>query len=133
MTDNNIVFNKEAKEYVPKKKKQEDEKSIVTTSTSNPQSIPSKTQENVVDGEDDKENQKNIQFNLSAEFTKKHWFDPNEHSFFVVEGMFIVNKIKINDSNAIPKEKRFDTKKSMETQVFNDEGLKWSDVNIIKK
>lgn len=76
---------------------------------------------------------KNIQFNLSAEFTKKHWFDPNEHSFFVAEGMFIVNKIKINDSNAIPKEKRFDTKKSMETQVFNDEGLKWSDVNIIKK
>lgn len=66
MSDNNIVFNKEAKEYVPKKKKQEEEKSIVTTSTSNPQSIPSKTQENVVDGEDDKENQKNIQFNLNA-------------------------------------------------------------------
>lgn len=76
---------------------------------------------------------KNIQFNLSAELTKKHWFEDNEHSLFEVEGMFTVNKIKINGTAPIPKEKRFDAKKKIEPQVFNDEGIKWSEVNVIRK
>lgn len=76
---------------------------------------------------------KNISFNLSAELTKKHWFADNEHSFFDVESMFTVNKIKINGISPIPKEKRFDAKKKIDSQVFNDEGLNWTDVNIIKK
>ncbi len=85
MSDNNIVFNKEAKEYVPKKKKQEEDKSIVTNTT-NPQSIPSKNQENEVDViEDDKENQKNIQFNLNAkEYVPKK---ETEISGYKIEGL----------------------------------------------
>jgi CarboxypepD_reg-like domain len=76
---------------------------------------------------------KNISFNLGAMLTKKHWFADNEHSLFEVESMFTVNKIKINGTSPIPKEKRFDAKKKIEPQVFNDEGLNWSEVNIIKK
>lgn len=76
---------------------------------------------------------KNIQFSLGAELTKKHWFDDNEHSIFEVEGLFSVNKIKINGTSPIPKEKRFDSSKKIESQVHNDEGLSWSNINIIKK
>lgn len=61
MSDSNIVFNKEAKVYVPKKKKQEEDKLTNT----NPQTIISNSE---VDKEnkEDEENQKNIQFNLNA-------------------------------------------------------------------
>ena len=57
--NNNIVFNKEAKEYVPKKKKQEEETKI-----------PEQKQQEIK--ENDKE-KKNIEFNLNAkEFVPKN-------------------------------------------------------------
>ena len=76
---------------------------------------------------------KNVYFNMSADFTKTHWFEPDEHSSFSIEGVFNVNKIKINGTQPITKEKRFVPSKKIEPQVFNDEKINWSDVNIIKK
>jgi hypothetical protein len=76
---------------------------------------------------------KNIQFNLTASLIKKHWFDPNEQSDFEIESIFTVNKLKLKANTLIPVAKRYDSSKKMETQIFNDENLKWSEVNIIKK
>lgn len=76
---------------------------------------------------------KNIQFNLTASLIKKHWFEPNEQSDFEIESIFTVNKLKLKSNSTIPLAKRFDSSKKMETQIFNDDNLKWSEVNIIKR
>lgn len=80
MSDNNIVFNKEAKEYVPKKKKVEDEK----ITTENVQSI---NKDQINDKQiEEKETTKNIQFNLNAKEyvpTKKE----NEIDGYKIEGL----------------------------------------------
>lgn len=76
---------------------------------------------------------KNIQYNVSINLTNKHWFKPNEHSDFVIEGVYTVNKMKVDNTSPIPVAKRFDAKKEMKTQVHNDDGLTWDGINIIKK
>lgn len=76
---------------------------------------------------------KNIQYNVNLNLTNRHWFKPNEHSNFEIEGVFIVNKINIGQPAAIPVAKRFTPKKEMKAQVFNDDGLSWEGLNIIKK
>lgn len=76
---------------------------------------------------------KNLQFNASVQLTKKHMFKSNEHSDLYIEGIFNINKIKVNTVNQIPLAKRFDAKKKMEEQIHNDEGITWSGLNIIKK
>ncbi len=76
---------------------------------------------------------KNIQVNISADLTKKHWFKENEHSTFEAEGIFNVNKLKTEKAIAIDPSKRFDSKKPLKDQVHNDEGNTWSGINIIKK
>ena len=76
---------------------------------------------------------KNIQYNVDIKLTNRHWFKPNEHSDFEIEGIFIANKIKIEQAPGVPYAKRFSAKKPMKDQVFNDDGLSWEGLNIIKK
>lgn len=76
---------------------------------------------------------KNIQYNISINLTNKHWFKANEHSDFVIEGVYTVNKMKIDNVSPIPVAKRFNPNKEMKTQVFNDDGISWEGINIIKK
>lgn len=76
---------------------------------------------------------KHIQYNVGINLSNKHWFKPDEHSNFAIEGVFTVNKLKIEDSTPVPAAKRFNPNKDMKTQVFNDENISWSDINIIKK
>lgn len=75
---------------------------------------------------------KNIWFNVEIELTNKHWFKPDEHSSFYIESVFTVNKTRIEQASAIPAAKRFKSNKDMKDQVFNDEGLTWDGINIIK-
>jgi hypothetical protein len=76
---------------------------------------------------------KNIWYNIEIELTNKHWFKPDEHSRFEIESVFTVNKTRIEQAAAIPVAKRFKSNKDMKDQVFNDEGLTWEGINIIKK
>jgi hypothetical protein len=76
---------------------------------------------------------KNIQYNININISNKHWFRPNEHSDFVIEGIYTVNKLKVENASPIPAEKRFDARKEMKDQVHNDEHITWEGINIIKK
>jgi hypothetical protein len=76
---------------------------------------------------------KNIQFNINVELVNRHWFKKNEHSLFEIEGAFIVNKTNVDNALQIPMAKRFNSKKDMKDQVFNDENISWEGLNIIKK
>jgi hypothetical protein len=70
---------------------------------------------------------------INLNLTKKHWFKPNEHSDFKIEQVFGVNKTLTESVNPISIKKRFNPKqKNIRSQVFNDENLKWEEVNIIK-
>lgn len=75
----------------------------------------------------------NFQYNIDIKLTNRHWFAPNEHSDFEIEQVFVVNKTKVDQATPIPANKRFDSKKDMPSQVFNDEGLSWEGLNIIKR
>jgi hypothetical protein len=82
MSSNNIVFNKEAKEYVPKKKKQEEEK---TTMNSNSEIQSSNIVQKIKKDEINEKEVKNIQFNLNAkEYIPKKESDNNGYK---IEGL----------------------------------------------
>jgi hypothetical protein len=76
---------------------------------------------------------KDIQFNIEVKLSNKHWFKPDEHSTFEIESVFTANKTKIDQPVSIPVAKRFKSNKDMKEQVYNDEGLTWEGINIIKK
>ncbi len=76
---------------------------------------------------------RNFQFDVSLKLTKKHMFSANEVSNFFIEGIFSVNKIKLENVAVIPVANRFDAKKKMEEQVHNDENITWEGLNIIKR
>lgn len=76
---------------------------------------------------------KNIQNHITLKLTNRNWFKPNEHSDFEIEQMFTVNEILIEKIKSIPPTKRFNGNKEMKSQVYNDEGLSWEGINIIKK
>ena len=75
----------------------------------------------------------NFQYNIDLKLTNRHWFAPNEHSDFEIEQVFVVNKTKVEKLDPIPANKKFDSKKDMSSQVFNDDGLSWEGLNIIKR
>lgn len=76
---------------------------------------------------------KNIQNNITLKLTNRHWFKPDEHSDFEIEQVFTVNEISIEKIKSIAPAKRFNGNKEMKSQVYNDEGLSWEGINIIKK
>ena len=59
-------------------------------------------------------------------------FSKNDNSSFDIEGVLAVNKLKTSAPSPVELTKRFSVKKKPEEQVFNDQGLTWSEVNIIK-
>ena len=63
----------------------------------------------------------------------KNMFQENEHSDFGINWVFSVNKFELDNPVPIPLDKRFNSETEFETQVFNDIGLSWSEINIIKK
>lgn len=75
----------------------------------------------------------NIQNNIVLKLTNRHWFRADEHSDFEIEQVFTVNETRIEKTQAIPVAKRFIANKEMQTQVYNDEGIRWEGINIIKK
>lgn len=71
---------------------------------------------------------------IDIHLTNKHWFEPNEHSLFQIEQVFGVIKTVPEGVNPIPVNKRFKAdNKDLKAQVYNDENLKWEDVNIIRR
>ncbi|CAN5565177.1 hypothetical protein BH11BAC2_BH11BAC2_04140 [soil metagenome] len=76
---------------------------------------------------------KNLQFNIDVKIERKYMFKANEHGDFYAEGIFSINKITVGNVSMIPVEKRYTTKKKMEEQVHNDNGITWNGMNIIKK
>ena len=75
----------------------------------------------------------NIQLAMDLTITKKNMFQENEHSDFGINWVFSVNKFELDNPVPIALEKRFNSKNEFETQVFNENGLSWSEINIIKK
>ncbi len=60
-------------------------------------------------------------------------FSANDNSNFIIEGIFTVNKLQLNDVKQIEVPKRYIASKSMEEQVHSEDGITWSGINIIKK
>jgi len=75
----------------------------------------------------------NIQLAMDLTITKKNMFKENEHSDFGINWVFSVNKFELDNPVPIPLDKRFNSETEFETQVFNDNGLSWSEINIMKK
>ena len=76
---------------------------------------------------------KNMQFNMDINVEKKRMFTSNDNSNFKIFGVLIVNKIDIGSPTPVQKEKRYTAKKKPEEQVFNDPGLTWDQINVIKR
>ena len=75
----------------------------------------------------------NIQLSLDITLTKKYLFKKNEQSDFGINWVFSVNKFELDNSAPIPLEKRFNSENEFETQIFNDNGLSWPEINMMKK
>ena len=70
---------------------------------------------------------------MNIQVEKKRMFSKNDNSNFDIEGILAVNKLKTSAPSSVELAKRFSVKKKPEVQVFNDQGLTWSVVNIIKQ
>jgi hypothetical protein len=68
---------------------------------------------------------KNFHWHLSAQLTKQHLFSPNEHSYFEIGQLFVVQSIDLTDPNPIPTSKRFVANKKMKDQVHSEPGVQW--------
>lgn len=76
---------------------------------------------------------KNIQNTIDIKLSNKHLFKKDEYGDFEIEQFFTVNEFKTDSITEIPLAKRFIAGKDMEKQVYNDTGLTWEGLNIIKK
>lgn len=76
---------------------------------------------------------KSIQNEISITLTNNHLFKKDERSDFEIEQFFTVNALKTENPVKIPADKRFKEGLDMQKQVYNDEGLTWEGLNIIKK
>jgi hypothetical protein len=76
---------------------------------------------------------KNMQYNLDMNVEKKRMFAANDNSNFKIFGFLTVNKLNTTSATAVPAAKRFKSDKKPEEQVYNDEQLNWSEINMIKR
>jgi len=76
---------------------------------------------------------KNLEYNIDLNVEKKRMFSANDNSNFIIEGVFTVNKIQLNEVKQIDVPKRYIASKNMEEQVHSEAGITWSGINIIKK
>ncbi|MFY0601418.1 MAG: carboxypeptidase-like regulatory domain-containing protein [Cyclobacteriaceae bacterium] len=74
---------------------------------------------------------KSMKIDIGAYIEKRHIFGTNEKSLFAVDQVFNVNKLSIENIKEIPEDYRYTSKKSIKTQVFNETGLDWEDVNTV--
>ncbi len=75
----------------------------------------------------------NIQIDVKVDLTKRYLFNPNEHAKLEVQQLFTVSRLRVSDAKTIPHQKRYDYHKEIEEQIYNDEGISWAELNIIKK
>lgn len=75
---------------------------------------------------EDKWYPKKLHWDLQAQFTKKYLFSKNEHSFFEVGQLYVINEVKTENVSPIPEKKRFIPSKDMEEQVHPEAGIKWT-------
>lgn len=76
---------------------------------------------------------KDFHWNASIILTKRHAFKTNEYSHIKASQLFFVNRIETDNVSAISSEKLYNPKKKMEEQVYNDGGISWKEMNILKK
>ena len=72
-----------------------------------------------------------FRWDAKIKLTKRHTFEANEDSDINIGQVFLINEID-SLGTAIEGPKRFDAGKDMGEQVYNDPGLEWGELNIIK-
>lgn len=75
---------------------------------------------------------KDFRLNRSVNITKTHLFRSNEHMDFAIDQIFYVSEVKVNNTLPIPKNKVFKPNEKMKSQVYNDEKIQWTDINVLK-
>ena len=75
----------------------------------------------------------NFRADLSIRVIRKHIFKANEVTDFNIQQLFMINKIILDSPSPVEESKRFDAGKKFDGQEFNDDGLKWEDINTIKR
>ncbi len=76
---------------------------------------------------------KDFHWSVSATLTKQHIARKKESSDLGIAQIFFVSEIATDDIIPIPEDKIFDPAKKMEEQVFNDNGIKWGEINVLGK
>lgn len=74
-----------------------------------------------------------MQFNMDMNVEKKRLFAANDNSNFKIFGILTVTKIDTSTPAPVEKKKRYSSDKKPEEQVFNDAGLSWEQINVIKR
>jgi hypothetical protein len=72
-----------------------------------------------------------FRWDANVKLVKRHMFDTNENSSINIGQVFSINNINM-DPTGIPKEKIFEPNNKMEDQVYNDTGLNWNEMNVVK-
>ncbi len=72
-----------------------------------------------------------FRWDANVKLKKRHMFKRNEHSAINIGQVFLINKID-SMANSIPESKRFESNEDMGDQVYNDMGMKWEGLNVIK-
>lgn len=72
-----------------------------------------------------------FRWDANVKLKKRHMFKSNEHSAINIGQVFLINKID-SLANSIPESKRFESNDDMGDQIYNDMGLRWEGLNIIK-
>lgn len=71
-------------------------------------------------------------FNLRVQVERKRLFSANDNSLFVIDGILTVNKLKTTGAVPVEAKKRYSQSKRPEQQVYNDESIDWSSINVIE-
>jgi hypothetical protein len=74
-----------------------------------------------------------MQFNMDLNVEKKRMFAANDNSNFKIFGILTVTRIDTASPQPVEKAKRYSSKKKPEEQIFNDAGLSWEQINVIKR
>jgi len=74
-----------------------------------------------------------MQFNMDMNVEKKRLFAANDNSNFKIFGILTVTKLDTSTPATVDKKKRYSSDKKPEEQVFNDAGLSWEQINVIKR
>lgn len=76
---------------------------------------------------------RNMQFNMDINVEKKRLFAANDRSNFKIFGILTVTRIDTGSPVPVEKTKRYSASRKPEEQVFNDAGLSWDQINLIRR